>query len=215
MLPPERVLIEELQVGRGTLREALRLLELQGVVTIKAGPGGGPVVARPDHRALSYSLALALQGTEATFLGLITARRSVEAELARLAATNRTEDDLKALWASIAAMESGLADEAGFLAENLRFHELCARAAANRILELFHASLKDLSDGHAIGVSYSRRHRTVIVAAHEEIVRAIDKGDPREAYDAMAAHMDEYQALIRRKYPELLNRPIRWLLSDT
>src|ERR687891_1501467 len=54
ILPPERVLIEQLKVGRGTLREALRLLELQGVITLKAGPGGGPVVARPDQRALSY-----------------------------------------------------------------------------------------------------------------------------------------------------------------
>ncbi|HWB70332.1 MAG TPA: GntR family transcriptional regulator, partial [Solirubrobacterales bacterium] len=53
MLPPEHVLLEELQVGRGTLREALRLLELQGIISMKAGPRGGPVVSRPDHGPLA------------------------------------------------------------------------------------------------------------------------------------------------------------------
>ena len=43
-LPPERVMLEHYGVGRGTLREALRFLELQGVLTLKPGPGGGPVI---------------------------------------------------------------------------------------------------------------------------------------------------------------------------
>src|ERR1700742_4774371 len=57
MLPAERDLIAELQVGRGTLREALRLLELQGIVSVKTGPRGGPVVIRPDHQPLTDTLS--------------------------------------------------------------------------------------------------------------------------------------------------------------
>jgi GntR family transcriptional repressor for pyruvate dehydrogenase complex len=215
VLPPERVLIEQMQVGRGTLREALRLLELQGVVTIKAGPGGGPVVARPDHHALSNSLALALQGTDATFKDLVDARRSLEAELARLAATNRSAEDVEALEDSLRAMKGAVGTEEGFLAENLRFHERCASAAGSRILELFHASLKELSDGHAIGASFSPRHRQAVLAAHTRIVAAIASGDPDASYAAMSDHMGEFEEYLRRRYPEMLNRPIRWILAGS
>jgi len=56
MLPTEREMIESMGVGRTTLREALRLLETRGVLTIKSGPRGGPVVRRPRPSDLSEAL---------------------------------------------------------------------------------------------------------------------------------------------------------------
>src|SRR5437660_9252231 len=53
LLPPERVMLETYQTGRGTLREALRLLEFQGVIALKPGPRGGPVVLNPDASHLA------------------------------------------------------------------------------------------------------------------------------------------------------------------
>jgi DNA-binding FadR family transcriptional regulator len=183
VLPPERVLIEQMQVARGTLREALRLLELQG--------------------------------TDATFKDLVDARRSLEAELARLAATNRSAEDLEALEESLRVMKDAMGSEEGFLAENLRFHERCASAAGSRILELFHASLKELSDGHAIGASFSPRHRQAVIAAHKRIVAAIASSDPDASYAAMSDHMGEFEEYLRRRYPEMLTRPIRWILAGS
>jgi GntR family transcriptional regulator, transcriptional repressor for pyruvate dehydrogenase complex len=203
----------EMGVARNTLREALRLLELQGVITIKAGPGGGPIVARPDHRPLAYSLSLALQGTDVSFLDLVKTRRTIEAELARQAATARDGTDVAELDASIERMRSELIEEDSFLNENLRFHDLVAAAARNRIMQLFHASLKEISDGHAIGVAYTPKHRTAVLKAHEGILDAIRDGDPDRAHDAMSAHMDEFEAYIRRRYREQLDRSIRWNLD--
>ena len=60
MLPPERDMLVKYDVGRGTLRESLRFLEMSGVITIKPGPGGGPVVCEPDSRDLAGSLGLSL-----------------------------------------------------------------------------------------------------------------------------------------------------------
>lgn len=67
-LPPERLMLEKYDVGRGTLRESLRFLELQGVITLKPGPGGGPVVVQPDASSLATSLALLLQFSDALSL---------------------------------------------------------------------------------------------------------------------------------------------------
>src|SRR4051812_39401907 len=60
-LPPERAMLEEYNIGRGTLRESLRFLELQGVISLKPGPGGGPMVERPDGTSLATALSLLLQ----------------------------------------------------------------------------------------------------------------------------------------------------------
>ncbi|HEX4109975.1 MAG TPA: FCD domain-containing protein [Solirubrobacteraceae bacterium] len=212
-LPAERALLRELGVGRSTLREALRMLELQGVLTIKAGPGGGPIVAQPDHGPLADTLSVALQATDSTVGELIKARSFLEAALARLAATAADEEDLSLLRASVQDLRGFLGDEERFLEENLRFHAACAAAAHNHILALFHASLEQISDGHVMGVTYGPRDRKTIVRAHERILEGIAARDPDRAASAMGAHMDAFQAHVALRYPGLLERPIRWNLA--
>jgi GntR family transcriptional regulator, transcriptional repressor for pyruvate dehydrogenase complex len=211
-LPPERALLEELGVGRSTLREALRLLELQGVVRIKAGPGGGPVVLQPDHGPLADTLSVALQATESTVGELVKARSFLEAALARLAATAADEQDVATLRVSVVDLRARLDDEEAFLRENLCFHAACAAAAHNHILALFHASLEQISDGHVLGVTYDLRDRRIIVKAHERIAEAIAARDPLAAGEAMSAHMRAFEAHVALRYPGLLERPIRWNL---
>ena len=60
-LPAEKLMMEQYDAGRGTLRESLRYLELQGVLSFKPGPGGGPVVEKPGAESLAATLALLLQ----------------------------------------------------------------------------------------------------------------------------------------------------------
>src|ERR1700728_4543760 len=60
-LPPEREMVASFGVGRNTLREALRILETRGVITIRSGPGGGPVVRRPRPSDLGEAMTLILQ----------------------------------------------------------------------------------------------------------------------------------------------------------
>src|SRR4051794_1844056 len=65
-LPPEREMREQFGVGRGTLREALRVLEAEGLIIVRAGPHGGPVVTKPDAERLARMLILLLIGWGAT-----------------------------------------------------------------------------------------------------------------------------------------------------
>ena len=96
-LPPERVMLEEYQVGRGTLRESLRFLELQGIISLKPGPGGGPVVERPEATSLATSLMLLLQFADAPYRVVAEARVAVEPTMARLAAERMTPESLAEL----------------------------------------------------------------------------------------------------------------------
>jgi DNA-binding FadR family transcriptional regulator len=211
-LPPERELIAELAVGRNTLREALRLLEVQGVVAVKTGARGGPIVIRPDHRALADTLSVFLQSSDVIYGEVVAARRAIESDLARIAAERATAEDIEALRSSISRMADTVHDEELFLEENLAFHGLCATIAQNAVLRVFHSSLKAISDGHIIGVAYSQQRRTAILKAHKAIAEAIAARDPERSYAAMDLHMQEFEDYMKRRYPELLNRRIRWIL---
>ena len=91
-LPPEHLMLEQYGVGRGTLRESLRFLELQGALVLKPGPGGGPIVNHPDAGTLSASLSLLLQFDNAPFSTIMEARSVMEPSLARMAAERMTPE---------------------------------------------------------------------------------------------------------------------------
>src|SRR6266487_6303436 len=78
LLPPERVMLETYETGRGTLREALRLLEFQGVIALKPGPGGGPILMNPAAAHLASTLQLLMQLNQAPYRTLIEARAVLE-----------------------------------------------------------------------------------------------------------------------------------------
>ena len=77
LLLPERTMLERYQTGRGTLREALRLLEFQGVISLKPGPRGGPVLQRPSATHLASTLVLLLQLKEAPFRSIVEVRSAM------------------------------------------------------------------------------------------------------------------------------------------
>ena len=111
-LPPERIMLEEYEVGRGTLRESLRFLELQGVIALKPGPGGGPVVQQPDATSLATSLTLLLQFANAPFRTIAEARGGLEPMMAQLAAERMSDEQLIDLRASVDTMSEHIDDQA-------------------------------------------------------------------------------------------------------
>jgi GntR family transcriptional repressor for pyruvate dehydrogenase complex len=82
-LPTERDMLERYQAGRGTLRESLRFLEMNGVITVKPGPGGGPVVAEPNSRDLASTLGLFLELNGTSFGSVLEVREVLEPAIAR------------------------------------------------------------------------------------------------------------------------------------
>jgi GntR family transcriptional regulator, transcriptional repressor for pyruvate dehydrogenase complex len=209
-LPAEKPMLEAYQIGRGTLREALRFLELQGVISLKPGPGGGPTVEKPDAGSLATSLVLLLQFEGAPFSTIVEARSGLEPVMARLAAARMGKDEVKALTDSVDQMRENLGDQEIFLQTNRDFHETIAWASGNSLFGFLIDALIGIVDGTSLGVDYPDTRRTAILVAHTRILDALllQDGDISEA--SMQAHMNEYSKYLRKKYPDVLAQPVTW-----
>jgi len=209
-LPPERIMLNEYEVGRGTLRESLRFLELQGVISLKPGPGGGPIVQQPDATSLATALTLLLQFENAPFRTVAEARTGLEPMMAQLAAARMSDEQLGELKLSVDNMHENLADQGVFLEENKRFHDVIAHGSGNALFGYLVDALLGILDGSAIGIDYPKVRRSAVHKAHLRIYEAIASRDPGAAFEAMSRHISEYVRYAEKKFPEVLAAPIVW-----
>ena len=173
MLPPEREMLEQYGVARGTLREALRYLEMQGVLTIKPGPGGGPVVNAPDARPLAGVIALLLQRANAPFKTILEARELLEPAMASMAAERGDKEEIASIAETIAGMEAHLDEPRAFLNDNHEFHAAIGRASGNQLFDFLLSSLSWITDGTVLGVDYPVKTRRAVLQAHVRIYERI------------------------------------------
>jgi DNA-binding FadR family transcriptional regulator len=210
-LDAEHRMVEDLGVARATVREALRFLELQGALRIKAGPGGGPVVSVPGADHLASVLSLHLQFAEASFRSVVDARGSIYPVLAAEAAETATREDVSMLQQSIARMHAGVQDAELFTHEARRFMSLVATASRNRVLALLVDALHRMSEG--IG-EWEERQRRSALRSYEKVVGAIDRGAPDEARSIMAESLAAAVRHWERTAPDQLKLPVAWMTSD-
>ena len=102
----EAELLSQFNVSRPTLRESLKLLESQGVLERRPGPGGGIIVSQPSTDLLAHGLSVFLRLHEVPFVAVIKAREAIEPALAYEAAVNGSDEDFAALEASIARLKA-------------------------------------------------------------------------------------------------------------
>lgn len=212
-LPPEHLMLEEYGVGRGTLRESLRYLELQGALTLKPGPGGGPIVQQPDAGTLAASLSLLLQFENAPFSTIMEARAVMEPPLARLAAQRRSPEALERLRANVESLRADSRDTAAFTAGSEHFHALIAWGSGNALFGYLFDAMVGILAGATMGVEYPKRQREHTCAIHEEIYTAIADADADAASSLMARHITEHTTYLEKRFRTALERPISWDLG--
>jgi DNA-binding FadR family transcriptional regulator len=210
-LPREKEMLEMLGVGRMTLREGLRLLETQGVIDIRSGPRGGPVVRKPQPDDLAGALTLLLQFHRASLADVMLARQALEPMVAALAAEHITDDQVARLQETVDLMRAHTTSQEVFFLQNERFHQLVAEASGSVILQVFSDTLKNIASGEDFGIEYRPDHRTAVADAHDKVVVALRKRKPRDAEKAMREHLSEAAQYWNRRYPELMARPVRWV----
>ncbi len=211
-LASEHVMVEEFGVSRATVREALRFLELQGALQIKAGPGGGPVVNTPGAEHLASVLSLHLQFADASFSSVVEARRSIYPVLAAEAVANAHEEDIAMLRECVARLREGQSDPDLFRDEARRFMSLIASASGNRVLALLVGALHRMSGEKS--AAWTERQRRLAIRAYESVIRAIQEGDAEGARRVMAESMAAAQRSAERMAPDDFKRPISWMATD-
>lgn len=209
-LPPEREMLAEFGVGRGTLREALRYLELQGVIALRPGPKGGPVVASPSDRQLASTLALLLEMDHTPYADILSARITLEPVLAAQAAKRITDAQLSVLQDECDQMRATLDRPELFTEQHHRFHRLILEASGNHVFLLVMSSLHWIAEGNVPWTALPARERKAVSARHDQILRALRAHDPDAAYQAMLDHDRKYEQYATKAHSDGLKAPVRW-----
>jgi DNA-binding FadR family transcriptional regulator len=211
LLPPEKVMVERYQIGRGTLREALRLLEFQGVIVMKPGPRGGPVLQTPTASFLSGAFVLLMQLQNAPLRSIFEARLAIEPVITQVAATNIADAKLDEIATNIEQMRSSLnGDRYVFLEANKQFHDIVAWSTENPLLGYLADSLLEVTNSTIVGLDFPLARRKATLAAHEAIFRAMQSHDAPASMAEMTEHIDEYLRYAERKFPDVMKSVVRW-----
>jgi GntR family transcriptional regulator, transcriptional repressor for pyruvate dehydrogenase complex len=210
LLPPERAMLETYGTGRGTLREALRLLEFQGVIALKPGPGGGPILMNPAAAHLASTLQLLMQLNQAPYRMLIEARSALEPVLSRLAAERIDAQALADLAGCVARMREHIDDRDSFRDSSRHFHDVIAWSSGNVLFAYIVDAVLGILDGTVIGIDDPGDRRAAVLRAHEEIYAAIARHDADGAGERMREHIESYARHAQRKFPEVLTQTVTW-----
>jgi|TARA_R110002126_G_scaffold86592_1_gene208996 GntR family transcriptional repressor for pyruvate dehydrogenase complex len=201
----EAELLGQYDVSRPTLRESLRILESQGVLSLRPGPKGGIMVSKPGTDILAHGLSVYLRMHDIPLVDVLKARAAIEPALAAEAAQLGDNDDFEQMQASIEQMKS-LSDPVAFAAENRQFHALVARAARNRVMEIFWATVSIVANADEQGIQFTPSNQKLVITAHQGIVDACRARDAGRASDLMEEHVRDLEQLVRKSDKYLLNQ---------
>jgi GntR family transcriptional repressor for pyruvate dehydrogenase complex len=209
-LPSEKDLAERFALSRITIRDALRVLESEGLIEIRVGARGGAFVARPSAHRVSDSLTTLLRLQQITIEELTEARLMVEPHVALLAAERATADDIKVMERAVAnAQATRAAGDPRFMPHSVVFHLALAEAAKNQVLlstvnsfrTPFHEALAALLPADDMAER--------AIADHLQILNAIRARDGQRAHDVMHEHL-AYFARRVSKTQALRGTRARW-----
>lgn len=191
-LPGEVDLAQQFGVSRATVREALGSLAAQNLIVKTPGAGGGSFVRRIDLSSLSSALVDSVHNLLAlgsiAFEEVALVRQHLEVPAVRLAALNRTGEDLEELQEVLDMQKSISVEDPSVPALDERFHGVIARASGNRVLAAFVSALHlETEPVHYLDLSPEVGRTTV--RQHQRIVRAIADQDPEEGEAAIIEHL--------------------------
>ncbi|MEG3155569.1 FadR/GntR family transcriptional regulator [Sphingomonas sp. RB1R13] len=197
-LPTERELVSTTGLSRGSVREALRILEAQGLVNTRAGRYGGTTVSQPTTVQLASHVNLYAKGRSLPLNALVEVRLALEPMVAELAAERRTEEDL----ATLRAISDRIAwasenDLTAFLEENVNWHDALAAASHNDLLHALATSVSGLMfEASQIEEFASTEVRERVRHAHARILEAIEAGDAELARSRVERDVQAYAAIL-------------------
>lgn len=202
-LPIEEVLRAQYPVSKPTLREAMRVLEAEGLVTVRRGAIGGAVVHRPTSEHVAYSLGLVLAGRRVAISDVAGALREVEPSCA--AACARRPDRNEAVVPTLRMLHERSLKVVDDLVEvttlSRMFHEAIVELCGNHSLAILAGALESVWSSHESdwaarngeGASIPRKERLQALEEHRRLIDQIAEGDEEGARRTASCHLEVSQ----------------------
>ncbi|WLP89026.1 FadR/GntR family transcriptional regulator [Gordonia sp. NB41Y] len=196
-LPPERELVTQTRMSRTTVREALRILEVQGLVTIKTGRSGGAFVQQPGGDSVATSVNLLIRGQQLRLIDLLETREAIEPACAGLAAKYRQDEDIAVLENANKTINDLDISLEAFLQANVDWHIGVAVASHNELLTGFMTALSNAIYSSTENKAFvDDEVRKTTYKAHKTITDAIKAGDSAAATRRMTKHVHGYAEAV-------------------
>ena len=203
-LPPERELATYFKVARSSLRQALKVLEIMGVITQKVGDGS--YLNRDASSVLAVPMDFLFLLDDTSVHELTELRFLMEPALAAQAAERASSDDIALLRQSLTDLEHSEQDRVKLVASDLLFHRAIFQASGNRLTgRIFHTIHRAMLNMMMVTSQLVDLQHTL--QFHVPILEAIEQRNPKRASSLMADHLLDAQQLVlhsRRETTEKL-----------
>jgi GntR family transcriptional regulator, transcriptional repressor for pyruvate dehydrogenase complex len=211
-LPTEAHMLAQYGVSRESLREGLRLLETQGLITLRRGPGGGPVLGSVDPANLGRTSTLYYHLVGATYGELFEAWAVAEGYLAERAARNADRALVRSTLGAYLqpdGAEFETLDE--LVAHHVRFHTEVGTLAGNRVMQMSLMAIGQTVVNHITVAADQRDASATLLDDHQRIASSIVAGRPIKSRDQMRSHIEAVAQLCERlSGGAILTKLIEW-----
>lgn len=207
-LPPESEMLADYDVSRESLREGLRLLETQGFLVIRRGPGGGPIVAGVDPRNLARVSTLYYHLAGANYEELFDAWLTLEPVVARQVAETVDAEVKRAALEPFFPHDDS--ERVRFMSTSNGFHAVLANLSGNRVLTLMLQAISHIVNEHILRDLDPLAERDEISHDHAQIGRAVIAGHGAKAQRLVAEHISHIVDYYRTHYPEAVDELVAW-----
>jgi DNA-binding FadR family transcriptional regulator len=205
-LPLEAAMVDHYQVSRASLREALRLLEVQGLIRLKPGPGGGPVVGTVEGANLARTTTLYFHLSGATYSEVLATQSEFEPLCAELAAQQADRREAMEPYFEVPT----ITDDAEYRDLTAGFHFAVYRLVANPVLTLLTEAVTHIVSDHVVATMDPADLRAEILDDHARLARAIAAGHAAKARRLMQQHFQHQHDYYRAHWPARLRELIEW-----
>lgn len=204
-IPPERELCQQLGIARTSLREALKAMEMIGMLDSRVGDG---TFVCPRSEFLARPLLWTFTGMDHEELrDILEARLFMERDLAGLAAERGAEEQVDKIGEALQVMRQRLGDGASILDADMDFHQAIAEAAHNDVMRMAVQLLRNLIR-HWIERKLEMEDVGVkTLDQHAAIYKAIRKRDPAAAREAMRKHLQDTVSLVNQIFRSRVPQP--------
>ena len=194
-LPNERDLGVQSGLSRASVREALRILEGEGLIVTRVGRNGGSAVARPSSAVIERSVGIFIRGQRIRREAVLETRAAIEPPSARFAAQHRTDADLEEIERCHSKLRqaSEAEDIPAYVRANLDWHVQVVRASHNELMIAFISAVSQsvYADTDVEGFN-SVAVRNAVIRAHSQVMAAITSRDGDAAARRMGRHVAAY-----------------------